>query len=434
LSKRFEAIFSEPYNYLTNGGCAMKRFLLSLILLGGVTFAQQQQEQPVDSAKIWLSIGRDYLNKNMFEDAIRNFKRSLRCNPNFIPAYLELAKAYIGVGTSYISRGVSDTGYMYIDSAEVIYKKIQTIDSTDSRGLQGLGFIYSVVKKDYNKAIEYYKAALAIQPDNVDALYGLAKVYQNIGEKLTADSVYKAAISKNPNSVGINYSYGLFLVELGRYDEAIPYLEKAYQLGIEDKDKEKEVLLALVKSGIEGGKNKKELYQKVLPYADILIQRDSTNYVYYINRGDVYAVMGKTSQALKDYDTAISLSNNNPVAILKKAMYLTYDLKRYNDAIPVIQKLLAQPDLSDYYKALGYFLLGDAYFGVANATYQSAKAKNSRPGAGDAVRYYEMAKEAYSNALKYADPSLRDQISKRLDLAENNRSKAFGVWKGIEPW
>jgi len=413
----------------------MKRLLLSLILLTGTIFAQEQQQaEPVDSAKVWFSIGRDYLNKNMFEDAIRNFKRSLRCNPNFIPAHLELAKAYIGIGTSYISKGISDTGYMFIDSAEAVYWKIREIDSTDSRGLQGLGFIYSVIKKDYNKAIEYYKSALSVDPENVDALYGLAKVYQNIGEKTAADSVYKAAVNKNPNSVGINYSYGLFLVELSRYDEAIPYLERALQLGIEDKDKEKEVLVAIVKSGIEGGKNKKELYQKVLPYADTLIKIDSTNYVYYIYRGDIYAGIGKRAQALKDYDAAINLSDNNPVALLKKAMYLTYDLKLYNDAVPVIQKLIGLPELTDYYKALGYFLLGDAYFGIANSTYQNAKAKGNRAGAGEAVRYYEMAKDAYTNALKYADANLKDQIKKRYEMAEKNRSKAFGVWKGIEPW
>ena len=413
----------------------MKRLLLSLILLTGTIFAQEQQQaEPVDSAKVWFSIGRDYLNKNMFEDAIRNFKRSLRCNPNFIPAHLELAKAYIGIGTSYISKGISDTGYMFIDSAEAVYWKIREIDSTDSRGLQGLGFIYSVIKKDYNKAIEYYKSALSVDPENVDALYGLAKVYQNIGEKTAADSVYKAAVNKNPNSVGINYSYGLFLVELSRYDEAIPYLERALQLGIEDKDKEKEVLVAIVKSGVEGGKNKKELYQKVLPYADTLIKIDSTNYVYYIYRGDIYAGIGKRAQALKDYDAAINLSDNNPVAILKKAMYLTYDLKLYNDAVPVIQKLIGLPELTDYYKALGYFLLGDAYFGIANSTYQNAKAKGNRAGAGEAVRYYEMAKDAYTNALKYADANLKDQIKKRYEMAEKNRSKAFGVWKGIEPW
>ena len=413
----------------------MKRLLLSLILLTGTIFAQEQQQaEPVDSAKVWFSIGRDYLNKNMFEDAIRNFKRSLRCNPNFIPAHLELAKAYIGIGTSYISKGISDTGYMFIDSAEAVYWKIREIDSTDSRGLQGLGFIYSVIKKDYNKAIEYYKSALSVDPENVDALYGLAKVYQNIGEKTAADSVYKAAVNKNPNSVGINYSYGLFLVELSRYDEAIPYLEKALQLGIEDKDKEKEVLVAIVKSGVEGGKNKKELYQKVLPYADTLIKIDSTNYVYYIYRGDIYAGIGKRAQALKDYDAAINLSDNNPVALLKKAMYLTYDLKLYNDAVPVIQKLIGLPELTDYYKALGYFLLGDAYFGIANSTYQNAKAKGNRAGAGEAVRYYEMAKDAYTNALKYADANLKDQIKKRYEMAEKNRSKAFGVWKGIEPW
>ncbi|MEO0264927.1 MAG: tetratricopeptide repeat protein, partial [candidate division WOR-3 bacterium] len=319
----------------------MKR-LIALIILIGFSAAQQSQPQqePVDSAKIWFSIGLDYSKKNMFEDAIRNFKRSLKYNSCFIPAHLELAKAYVGLATTYMQRGSNDTANIYLDSAEVVYSKVSQIDSTDSRGWQGLGFIYSVVKKDYNKALEYYKKAVSIDPQNGDALYGLAKTYQIIGEKTKADSVYKTAIQRNPKSVGLNYSYGLFLVELNRFEEAIPYLEKAYELGIEDKDKEKEVLLALVKSSLEVGKTKKDLNNKAINYINVLIEKDSSNYTYYINRGDAFASLGRTAQALKDYDKAIELSGGNAVTYLKKAMYLTYDLKRYNEAIPVIQKLL----------------------------------------------------------------------------------------------
>ncbi len=393
-----------------------------------------QQAEPVDSAKIWFSIGRDYLNKNMFYDAVRNFKRSLSYNPNFISAHLELAKAYIGISTDFLSKGVADSSNYYLKLAEEIYNNITCIDPKDSRGLQGLGFIYGIIKKDYDKALEYYKAAVELDPENADALFGLAKTLETVGQKSSADSVYQAALKKNPNSVGINYSYGFFLIELGKHAEAIDYLEKAYKFGIPDPDKEKEVLLAIVKSAIEAGKNKKEYYNKGLIYVDTLIGRDSANYVYYIFRGDLNAGLGRSTQALRDYDIAINLSGDNPAAHLKKAMYLNYDLKRYNEVIPVVQKLLSLENLNEYYKAIGYFLLGDAYFGIGNETYRKAKAANNRAGAGDAVTYYERAKDSYFKALQYADANLKAQINSRLDAAEKNRSKAFGVWKGIEPW
>ncbi|HRD22541.1 MAG TPA: tetratricopeptide repeat protein [Candidatus Hydrothermia bacterium] len=410
----------------------MKKWIGIVVILFGISMAQEPE--PVDSAKIWFSIGVDYLNKNMYEDALRNFKRALKFNPNFIPAHLDMARAYLGIGTNYLSRGLADSSNIYIDSAEVVYRSISSIDSTDSRGWQGLGFIYSTIKNDPQKAVEFYNMALSLDPENVDAVYGLAKTYENLGEKEKADSVYKTAITKNPNSVSINYSYGLFLVELSRFDEAIPYLEKAYEIGIEDVDRLKEVLNAIVRASLQVGKTNKDYFNKAVHYSNILIELDSLNFVYYIDRGDAYAGLGRSNQALKDYDKSIELSGGNPAAYIKKAMYLTYDLKRYNDAISVLQNLLESENLSDYYRALGNFLLGDCYFNVGNANYQAAKARSNRDGAGDAVRYYERAKEAYNTALRYADASLRDQIARRLDLAESNRSKAFGVWKGIEPW
>ncbi|MDD5573343.1 MAG: tetratricopeptide repeat protein, partial [Candidatus Hydrothermia bacterium] len=246
----------------------MKKWIGIVVILFGISMAQEPE--PVDSAKIWFSIGVDYLNKNMYEDALRNFKRALKFNPNFIPAHLDMARAYLGIGTNYLSRGLADSSNIYIDSAEVVYRSISSIDSTDSRGWQGLGFIYSTIKNDPQKAVEFYNMALSLDPENVDAVYGLAKTYENLGEKEKADSVYKTAITKNPNSVSINYSYGLFLVELSRFDEAIPYLEKAYEIGIEDVDRLKEVLNAIVRASLQVGKTNKDYFNKAVHYSNIL--------------------------------------------------------------------------------------------------------------------------------------------------------------------
>lgn len=415
--------------------------MISIFIIGNsLAFAQSQPApedttpQVVDSCKVWFSIGHDYLLKKRWDDAIRNFRRSLCFNDKFKPAYLELGKAFIGKAGEYLQKGISDSAEMFFDSAEVAYRKVAEIDSTDSRGWQGLGFMYGVVKKDYEKGVEFYKKAIEVDPNNADALYGLAKLYENMGFKEKADSVYKDAISKKPNSVGLRVSYGLFLSENKRYSECIPHLEKALELGIDDPKKEKDVRTALVKAYLEEGKKNPKLYSKAIEQIDELIKEDSLNYVNYLNRAEAYGGLGKSRQALADYNKAIELAPKNAVVYIKKAVYLLYELKRYNDAISTINKVLQFENLDDYYKSLAYFLRGDAYYGLGGTTYNKAKQNNDREGASQAYRYYQKAIQDYKNALNFATGSLKNQINSRIERASKASKKAFGVWKGIEPW
>lgn len=420
----------------------MKILIIIFIFMVSVprAFAQSQPApedttpQVVDSCKVWFSIGHDYLLKKRWSDAIRNYRRALCFNENFIPAYLELGRAFLGKAGEYLQKGIGDSADMFFDSAEVAYRKVAEIDSTDSRGWQGLGFMYGVVKKEYDKGIEFYRKAIEVDPNNADALYGLAKLYENIGSKEKADSVYKDAISKKPNSVGLRVSYGLFLSEDKRYGECIPHLEKALELGIDDPKKEKDVRTALVKAYLQEGKKNPKLYSKAVKQIDELIKEDSLNYVNYLNRAEAYGGLGKKTQALADYDKAIQLAPENPIVYIKKAVYLLYELKKYNDAITTINKVLQFENLDDYYKSLAYFLRGDAYYGLGGTTYNRAKKNKDREGAGQAYKYYQRAIRDYKTALNFATGSLKNQASSRIEKATKASKKAYGVWKGIEPW
>jgi len=262
----------------------MGKSIKALILIGavfagfGVLGAQEDSASETtsairDSAKVWYSIGKDYFIKKRYEDAVRNFKRALEYDSTFVEAYLDMARAYLALGN--------------MDSAEVAYRKVAQINPHDSRGWQGLGFLYGILKKDVDKGVEYYRKALDVDPENNDARFGLASLLDEAGRAAEADSVYLQALARDPDNPGIKRAYGLFLNSQGRYAEAVKYLKEVLPVFKDDEDVRKALLDACLKSG------EKENLETALEDANYLIQKDSTNYTHYLKRAAIYEKLGK---------------------------------------------------------------------------------------------------------------------------------------------
>ncbi len=85
------------------------------------------------------------------------------------------------------------------DEAIMQYDTLLQMQPQNSKLLFNLGYVYLVYKQDYEKAIEYFDAALAIEPKYIDALYNKGRTFEQMGLYANAREIYQQVISVKPN-------------------------------------------------------------------------------------------------------------------------------------------------------------------------------------------------------------------------------------------
>lgn len=73
---------------------------------------------------------------------------------------------------------------------------------------------------NWREAIPFYDQALAVDPNNVEALLGRVDLYNEAGLRRTALGMLEQAVDQHPRSVGLLRVYALQLASLGRQSEA----------------------------------------------------------------------------------------------------------------------------------------------------------------------------------------------------------------------
>ena len=85
-------------------------------------------------------------------------------------------------------------------------------------------------KKQYDRAIKLYTAAVAVDPDKVEAIYWRARAFQQKGETKKAISDLQKVIDINPNYVAAYNSLGWIYSNSRDWDKAITYFSRAIEI------------------------------------------------------------------------------------------------------------------------------------------------------------------------------------------------------------
>ena len=171
--------------------CQMKKMLMCICLVlcffGCASSNKKQSKNSSEADKYQLAmgfnnLGANYVNKDMLDEAIVQFKRALTIKPDFAEARNNL--------------GVAFCRQKMFDDAIAEFKLAVKINPDYSKSHDNLGFAYRN-KNMFNEAIAEHNLALKINPKDMEAMRNmeLAKEGKRIYEKTKAYQIANKGIA-----------------------------------------------------------------------------------------------------------------------------------------------------------------------------------------------------------------------------------------------
>ncbi|MEW6060508.1 MAG: tetratricopeptide repeat protein [Bacteroidota bacterium] len=169
------------------------------------------------NADSWWQLGWLYFDRQDFQETIRIMNKAKTYVPDDFRIYLLLGIAYNRAGMNEDSR--------------VALERAHELNPTDINVLSSLGLTYDALQM-HAESDSAYERALRIDPDHALVLnnyaYSLSERRQQLDRAM---KMSKRSLEKDSTNSSYLDTYGWILYQLGRYEEALPYIQKAVDLG-----------------------------------------------------------------------------------------------------------------------------------------------------------------------------------------------------------
>ncbi|PIQ25991.1 hypothetical protein COW36_02715 [bacterium (Candidatus Blackallbacteria) CG17_big_fil_post_rev_8_21_14_2_50_48_46] len=159
--------------------------------------------------------GIKLLAEERFAEAEEQFKKAIALNPNNTDAHFRLGFTY-----------VSQKNY---SRAIEVFEQLILMDPENLNAFFMLGMAYSEMR-EYYPSISNLQYALRLEPAFVEARLTLADAYHNQGKYLISLRELEHLEGLIPQEDTTYLHRGMILLELERFEEAVPYFEKVIEL------------------------------------------------------------------------------------------------------------------------------------------------------------------------------------------------------------
>lgn len=230
--------------FLFQGTQALKQHEFQLAF----ALADSAEKYTPKSADVHFLLGRIYSELGRFEDADREYRRTLELSPNYRGVWHNLGNnayrqhnydqaivyyqkeleshsvpiPWRGMGRTFIELGK-------VDSALYAFQRAIAVDSLYAPAYFSLALLEED-EGNYEKALRYAEQALGLNPEDLEYKYIVGSYLVKLGRSEEAISHLRVVKEKQRWNPGVHYNIGQALVRLGREEEAKEHLDRAERM------------------------------------------------------------------------------------------------------------------------------------------------------------------------------------------------------------
>lgn len=212
---------------------ALTAIVLLAVIAGSIWFWRYTRSASTANVKAANSPAYDYYlrgkvnniaNRESNDTAIKLLEQAVKADPNYAPAWAELARAY-NVKTSYFATDAEKEKLN--EDAKVAVEKSLALDPNlaSAHVARGLVLWNEANRFPHEQAIQAFQRALALDPNLAEPHQQLAAIFGHIGLLEKADSEIKKALDIDPSYTSARARLGMNNLFRGRYDEALSVLK-----------------------------------------------------------------------------------------------------------------------------------------------------------------------------------------------------------------
>ena len=290
-----------------------------------------------DEAEPYLCLGRCYYQLNDFANSYNSYNRALQIKPDD-------AQGLYGLGLNLIRQK------NFKEATEILEKAL-------AQGLKAKEALFELASayeelKVYDQAAVYYQKYVQSEPEHPwNGWFKLAQAYQKNNEVEKAIEAYRQALKLRPEDINSNYNLALLLAASQQYTEA----EQAYKKLIELNPRDSVFYYnQIIQMYDQAG-----LYENALEAVKKIIELNPKSEVAVYNLGIMYFKLNRLEEAAKTFNDCLALNNDYTSAWYNLGLVYS-KMNRHKEAAEAFKKYteLAPEDPSGWLNSgLEYMLL-----------------------------------------------------------------------------
>jgi len=277
--------------------------------------AQQAQQLNDKSPEVHATLGSVYRATGKYSEAVAELKRALSLEPNSDDTYRKLGSTYLKSGNGLAAieafqKAVQLNPYYWADQnalgnayfqlgdypkALTAYQRVTELEPDIDTGFINKGSVY-LQQGRFQESIPYFQKALQIEPD-FTTYSNLGTAYFSLKQFPQAVEMFEKAAALNPNETGIAVNLADAYRSAGQKDKARDTYQRAISLGFKELQTNPQDGFAMSQIALSyanlGDSQQAETFIK----RALALDKNNVEYIY--NQAEIYALTGKTAEALK---------------------------------------------------------------------------------------------------------------------------------------